>query len=40
MHLLGRLEQRVTITVSSAELPTEEIVVTAYAVSGEQAVVS
>ena len=40
MHFLGRLEQRVTITVSSAELPTEEIVVTAYAVSGEQAVVS
>ena len=29
MHFLGRLEQRVTITVSSSEGPAEEIVVAA-----------
>lgn len=29
MHFLGRLEQKVTITVSSRELPREEIVIAA-----------
>ena len=33
MHFLSRLEQRVTITVSSDELPTEEIVVAANALA-------
>ena len=33
MHFLSRLEQKVTITVSSAELPLEEIVIAAQAVA-------
>ena len=37
MHFLSRLEQKVTITVSSRELPSEEIVIAASQSMGKEA---
>jgi predicted XRE-type DNA-binding protein len=37
MHFLGRLEQKVTITVSSKELPAAEIVIAASQIKGNEA---